>query len=123
MKPEMLVRRLAHKLGYRFRLHRADLAGKPDLVFPSLSKIIFVHGCFWHQHTSDTCKLAHAPRSNLDYWQKKLRRNVERDAAAIADLNEAGWKTLVLWECELKDEEKVRQTLLSFLGERKSSRA
>jgi DNA mismatch endonuclease (patch repair protein) len=119
-KPELLVRRIAHRLGYRFRLHRADLAGKPDLVFPRLRKVIFVHGCFWHQHSSETCKRAHSPRSNLDYWKKKLQRNVARDEAARAELGKVGWETLVLWECELKDVAELENRIIDFLGNRES---
>lgn len=122
MKPEMLVRRLAHKMGYRFRLHRADLAGKPDLVFPRLRKVIFVHGCFWHQHSSDSCKRAHSPRSNLDYWERKLQRNVARDEAVKASLDSAGWEMLVLWECELKDLVQLKEQIASFLGDRGQER-
>lgn len=118
MKPELLVRRVVHRLGYRFRLHRADLPGKPDLVFPRLRKVIFVHGCFWHQHSSETCKRAHAPRSNLDYWQNKLQRNVARDEAARTELGKQGWQTLVLWECELKDVGTLEKCLTDFLGDR-----
>lgn len=116
MKPELFVRRLAHRLGYRFRLHRADLPGKPDLVFPRRKKVIFVHGCFWHQHEALACKMAHTPRSNTEYWGPKLSRNVERDALAQAALAASGWSVLTLWECELKDASAVEQRLTAFLG-------
>jgi len=116
MKPELLVRRLVHGMGYRFRLHRKDLPGRPDLVFPSRRKAIFVHGCFWHQHPDESCKDSRLPKSNGAYWLPKLRRNVERDAAAITSLRRAGWKTLVLWECELRAADKVAIRLRRFLG-------
>lgn len=113
-KPEMLVRRMAHAMGYRFRLHRRDLPGKPDLVFGSKWKAIFVHGCFWHQHPG--CKAGRLPISNADYWHEKLRRNVERDAKAQADLKAMGWKVLTLWDCETKDSEALRNRLAQFLA-------
>ena len=116
MKPELRVRRLAHRLGYRFRLHRADLPGKPDLVFPGRRKVIFVHGCFWHQHPEPGCRAAHTPRSNTDYWGPKLARNVARDSAAQAALREAGWGVLTLWECELKDDAALAAQIQGFLG-------
>lgn len=123
MKPELFVRRMAHRLGYRFRLHRADLPGKPDLVFASRSKVIFVHGCFWHQHDAPTCKAVHTPRSNIEYWGPKLMRNVERDARVQAELIAAGWSVLTLWECELKDAEAAEQRLSDFLGATSATRA
>lgn len=113
-KPEMRVRRLAHFLGYRFRLHRRDLPGSPDLVFPSRSKVIFVHGCFWHGH--DCPRGSRQPKQNAAYWRAKIARNVERDAAAIAALNTQGWRVLVLWECELKDAAALEERLRAFLG-------
>ncbi len=118
MKPEMLVRRMVHGMGFRFRLHRTDLPGKPDLVFPARHKVIFVHGCFWHQHPDPGCKRSHAPRSNDDYWGPKLARNVARDAAALRLLTEAGWEVATVWECELKDALAVATRLKAFLGER-----
>ena len=98
--PEMTVRRLLHSLGYRYRIHRSDLPGKPDLAFPGRRKVIFVHGCFWHQH--EGCKGAHLPKSNSSYWSPKLARNVARDTTHLATLAAAGWDCLVVWECELK---------------------
>jgi DNA mismatch endonuclease (patch repair protein) len=100
-KPEMKVRQLLHRAGYRYRLHRKDLPGRPDIVFPSKRAVIFVHGCFWHQHPG--CPRADRPSSNNDYWTKKLDRNVERDKVNIAELKREGWKSLILWECEIKD--------------------
>jgi DNA mismatch endonuclease (patch repair protein) len=115
MKPEMLVRRLVHGLGYRYRLHGHDLPGRPDLVFAPRRKIIFVHGCFWHQHAG--CKLAHAPRSNISYWRPKLARNVARDAAHLSALKKNGWKVLVVWECQTKNVARLSQRLKRFLGQ------
>ncbi|NWH07333.1 MAG: DNA mismatch endonuclease Vsr [Alphaproteobacteria bacterium] len=113
MKPEMAVRRLAHGMGYRYRLHRRDLPGKPDLVFGPRRAVIFVHGCFWHQHD---CRDGHNPKSNGGYWDAKLRRNVERDAEVRARLEADGWRVLVIWECEARDAEALRATLADFLG-------
>jgi DNA mismatch endonuclease (patch repair protein) len=115
MKPEIIVRRLAHSLGYRFRLHRKDLPGKPDMVFPGRRSIIFVHGCFWHQHPLKDCKDARIPKSNIDYWQPKLLRNRVRDSEHIAALQAQGWRVLVIWECQTKDEMGLKNLLLSFL--------
>jgi DNA mismatch endonuclease (patch repair protein) len=98
--PEMKVRRLLHRAGYRFRLHRNDLPGKPDLVFLSKRAVILVHGCFWHQHPG--CRHADRPSSNNPYWNKKLNRNAERDKANVSALEEKGWRALVLWECEIR---------------------
>lgn len=111
--PELVVRRLAHRLGFRFRLHRRDLPGCPDLVFPRLRKAVFVHGCFWHQHTG--CRRAHVPQSRVEYWLPKLARNTARDTAAQASLVALGWDVLVIWECEVKDLEKLAQQLRLFL--------
>ncbi|TPL07588.1 DNA mismatch endonuclease Vsr [Mesorhizobium sp. B2-4-14] len=100
--PELRTRKAAHSMGLRFRLHRRDLPGKPDLVFPKYRTAIFVHGCFWHQHAA--CKRASRPKSNRDYWDRKLKRNVERDAAAINALAASGWHVGVIWECQTTDE-------------------
>ena len=99
----MFVRRLVYGMGYRYRLHGHDLPGRPDLTFRSRKKVIFVHGCFWHQHADRECNIAHSPRSNLEYWGPKLRRNQERDEENQTKLHEAGWQVLTLWECELKN--------------------
>jgi DNA mismatch endonuclease (patch repair protein) len=99
MLPELAVRSMVHRMGYRFRLHRKDLPGKPDLVFVARRKVIFVHGCFWHAHD---CKTAHRPKSNADYWGPKLKRNQARDERNLVALVAQGWKPLVIWECELK---------------------
>ncbi len=117
MKPEMIVRSLVHRLGYRFRLHAKDLPGKPDLVFRSRRKVIFVHGCFWHQHQKASCSDGRAPKSNLGYWAPKLARNVNRDARNVAALKAFGWRILVVWECEaLGDVAKLSQRIVKFLG-------
>lgn len=111
--PEMLVRRLAHRLGYRFRLHRKDLPGSPDLVFPARRVAMFVHGCFWHGH--DCPRGARMPKANADYWRAKLARNAERDRRALDELAALGWRTAVLWECELKDERALAARLAEAL--------
>lgn len=111
--PEMIVRRLAHGMGYRYRLHRKDLPGKPDLAFPSRRKVIFVHGCFWHQH--HCARGARSPKSNREYWIPKLRRNKERDERNQRLLRESGWDALVIWECEMKDRDVLRDRIAGFL--------
>jgi DNA mismatch endonuclease, patch repair protein len=111
--PEIALRRLIHRLGYRFRLHRRDLPGRPDIVFPARCKIILVHGCFWHQHPG--CPEGRVPGSRPDYWVSKLRRNQVRDAANQSLLEERGWEVLVVWECELKHIAAVTKTVKHFL--------
>ena len=113
-KPELRVRRLLYALGYRYRLHRSDLPGSPDIVFPSRHKVIFVHGCFWHRHHG--CRYATTPKTRSDFWKEKFRQNVERDSRNLENLRELGWDPLVLWQCELKDESRLEARLLSFLG-------
>ena len=113
-KPELLIRRALHTAGLRYRLHAKHLPGKPDLVFPRHRAVIFVHGCFWHQHPG--CREGRLPKSNLAYWLPKLKRNTERDEAALAQLAASGWDVLVLWECETKSLEATRKVLLDFLG-------
>lgn len=115
-KPEMLVRRLTHGIGYRYRLHRRGLPGSPDLVFPSRMKVIFVHGCFWHQHLDPGCKLARLPKSKLDFWGPKLETNRERDARNLVLLAELGWDVLVIWECQTKNREELQARIGEFLG-------
>ena len=111
--PELLLRKMLHRLGYRFRLHSKDLPGKPDLVFPSRRKVIFVHGCFWHQHSG--CREGRVPQSRREYWEPKLNRNQKRDAASQASLEEQGWRFLVVWECELKDTASTLKAVKRFL--------
>lgn len=113
-KPEMLVRKLVHGMGFRFRLHRKDLPGSPDLVFPCLKKVIFVHGCFWHRHPG--CRLAYTPKSNVQFWQDKLEGNARRDAMALTALDALGWEGLVVWECEVSDLPALALTIKSFLA-------
>ena len=119
MQPELKVRSLVHKLGYRFRPHRKDLPGKPDLAFGPRRKVIFVHGCFWHSHN---CKTAHVPKSNLEYWGPKLERNKTRDGKNIDALQAEGWQALVVWECEAGDETGLTKRLRTFLGNVKRRR-
>jgi DNA mismatch endonuclease, patch repair protein len=121
MRPELAVRSLVHKMGYRFRLHRKDLPGNPDLVFVSQRKVIFVHGCFWHSH--EGCKSAHVPKSNLGYWGPKLKRNRARDAKSIAALKADGWKTLVIWECETHGKPTLKKRIRAFLNAHTASRS
>ncbi len=116
MKPEMRVRRLLHGLGYRYRLHRADLPGRPDLVFPSRRKVVFVNGCFWHLH--EGCDHVRIPSSNQDYWIAKLNRNRARDERNLASLEEAGWEVMTVWECDLRDVGATADRLTDFLGEK-----
>jgi DNA mismatch endonuclease, patch repair protein len=111
--PELIIRRLLHGAGYRFRLHRNDLPGKPDLVFPGRHKIIFIHGCFWHGH--DCARGARKPKNNADYWKSKIQRNTTRDLQNIAKLTAAGWETLVIWECDIADRENLLARLRGFL--------
>ena len=114
-RPEITVRRLIFGMGYRYRLHRSDLPGIPDLVFPSKSKVIFVHGCFWHRHKSSTCRLARLPKSRLNFWLPKLEQNRLRDRAKQAKLRKLGWQVLVIWECQLQNIDRLRIKIVAFL--------
>lgn len=114
MKPEMQVRRLLHGLGYRYRLHRKDLPGRPDLVFSARRKVVFVNGCFWHKHSG--CLRVRIPATNRDYWQTKLERNRVRDERNIALLQDDGWEVMTVWECELRDLPETTDRLVAFLG-------
>jgi DNA mismatch endonuclease, patch repair protein len=119
-KPELVVRRLVHGMGYRFRLHRRDLPGTPDLVFPRLRKAILVHGCFWHQHD---CPLGRKqPSANPHYWLPKLVRNVERDGQAQARLAEMGWTVLTVWECQTRHDPYLSSIIADFLRQGPASR-
>jgi len=113
-RPEMRVRRRLHALGFRFRLHRKDLPGRPDLTLPKRRTVIFVHGCFWHSHPG--CKHAALPASNRQYWERKIDRNVERDLENQKLLAEQGWRVLVLWECRIKTPEALDAELAPLLG-------
>jgi DNA mismatch endonuclease, patch repair protein len=112
-QPELIVRRAVRRLGYGYRLHSKDLPGRPDLVFRSRRKVIFVHGCFWHVHQG--CRRATTPRSNEEFWKAKLKRNVERDIANLAALRKEGWGVLTIWQCELKDREALDRRLVEFM--------
>lgn len=112
-KPELLVRRLVHGMGYRYRLHRRDLPGTPDLVFPGRAKVIFIHGCFWHRHAG--CALARLPKSRGDFWLPKLTANAERDARNVRALRRLGWSVLTIWECQLGDTAKLANRIRRFL--------
>jgi DNA mismatch endonuclease (patch repair protein) len=110
--PERLIRSMLHRLGYRFRLHRKELPGTPDIVFPARKSVMFVHGCFWHGHD---CRRGNLPSSNLDFWQAKIAKNRERDGRAHKQLRKDGWTVLTIWECETKNEEKLAKRLSRFL--------
>lgn len=116
MKPEMAVRQLVHSLGFRYRLHGKGMPGKPDLVFAGRKKVIFVNGCFWHQHDSASCKITRVPKSNLEFWKPKLERTKQRDKKHLLDLRKAGWQALVIWECQLKDRAALQKKITSFLN-------
>lgn len=113
-KPEMALRKLVFSLGYRYRLYQARLPGKPDLVFPGRKKVIFIHGCFWHRHIG--CKNTRWPKSKLDFWKPKLLGNARRDRQKMAELVDMGWTPLVIWECELRDADRLTDMIKTFLG-------
>jgi DNA mismatch endonuclease, patch repair protein len=121
--PEMAVRRIIHRLGFRYRLHVRKLPGTPDIVLPRLKKAVLVHGCFWHQHRG--CRLAKSPHSRPEYWLPNLARNQERDKNAENALSRLGWEVLVIWECEVGNAEQLQRTLSNFLstGQAPSNRA
>jgi DNA mismatch endonuclease, patch repair protein len=116
--PEWLVRRMLHAQGLRYRLHSKKLPGKPDIVFGSRKKVIFVHGCFWHGHD---CPKGKAPKSRMEYWGPKLRANRRRDDEAVAQLSELGWDSLIVWQCETKDPEALSEKLWVFLHDHSKS--
>lgn len=116
-KPELAVRKIVHSLGYRYRLHCRDLPGKPDLVFRSRRKVIFVHGCFWHLHPKKQCVDARHPKSNLSYWRPKLLRNVQRDRKHFTSLRRMGWEVLVVWDCEIKKTDQLIARVVGFLND------
>ena len=115
-KPELVVRRLASGLGYRYRLHGRGLPGRPDLVFRGRRRVLFVHGCFWHLHLGK-CKRAGLPKSRLEFWLPKLEANRRRDRSVEAKLRMRGWRVLVIWECQLNDIDRVRARIVRFMGE------
>ncbi len=114
-KPELLVRRLVHGMGYRYRLHRRDLPGSPDLVFPSRRKVILVHGCFWHRHPDPQCPLTRTPKSRPDFWLPKFEANHQRDLRNEAQLEALGWGILVVWECQLRHLPIIEARVREFL--------
>ena|ERR1700722_8801243 len=114
-QPEMIVRRMVHSMGYRYRLHGKLLPGRPDIVFASRKKVIFVHGCFWHRHSALSCKLARLPKSKLQFWLSKLNANQARDQKSRIQLRGLGWKSLVIWECQLKRRAFIERKIRSFL--------
>lgn len=113
-KPEMLVRSLLHRLGYRFSLHRKDLPGTPDIVFPKRRLVLFVHGCFWHRHD---CRRGRLPKTHLEYWEPKLAANKARDQRKELELTEHGWRVATVWECELDDMQTLSERLIALLSE------
>lgn len=113
-KPEITVRRIVHGMGYRYRLHAADLPGRPDLVFRSRKKVIFVHGCFWHQHG---CHIYRQPRTRLAFWEPKLAQNKLRDTKVRRELRKLGWRSMVIWECQLSNDRRLRVDIARFLEE------
>lgn len=114
-KPELLVRSIVHRMGYRFRVNRRDLPGSPDIVLPRHHKAIFVHGCFWHGHKR--CRRASRPKANELFWNKKLDENIERDRSKLRALRGAGWRVLIIWECETRNPEKLASKLEKFMYE------
>ena len=121
-KPELTVRRMLHAMGYRYRLHVAELPGKPDLVFPGKRKVIEVRGCFWHQHEDSRCGIARRPKSNREYWLPKLERNTVRDAKHEEELRALGWGVLVVWECEVQAGSEFLERVVAFLDDVESGR-
>lgn len=113
-KPEMAVRRLVHRLGFRYRLHDRKLPGQPDMVFAAKKSVIFVHGCFWHRHKD--CASCRLPKSRLEFWKPKLEENRKRDSRNERKLRREGWRVLVLWECEVSDHERLKSRILEFLN-------
>lgn len=116
-KPEITVRKIIYSLGYRYRLHRKDLPGKPDLAFIKKKKVIFINGCFWHGHSG--CKKSALPDTNYEFWNKKIKNNVNRDTLNYKRLKDMGWKYLVIWQCEIKNDnlENIKSNIIHFLNE------
>ncbi len=113
-KPELAIRQMVFRLGYRYRLHGKDLPGRPDLVFPGRKKVIFVHGCYWHRH--EACSLTSTPKTRKEFWNNKFRENVERDRRNMADLAKGGWSVLTVWQCEINNPD-IEERLTNFLEE------
>ena len=116
-KPEITVRKIIHSLGYRYRLHRKDLPGKPDLAFIKIRKVIFINGCFWHGHSG--CKKSALPDTHYEFWNNKIKNNVNRDTLNYKRLEDMGWKYLVIWQCEIKNDnlENIKSNIIHFLNE------
>ncbi len=108
-RPERLVRSLLHRMGYRFRLHRKDLPGRPDIILPRHKTVVLVHGCYWHRHAG--CRLAYTPKSNIEFWQGKFTENVSRDVRQSQELTTLGWRVITVWECETKDQDVLAEQL------------
>ena len=121
MKPELFVRSMVHRLGYRFRLHRRGMPGKPDLVLPRYRTVIFVNGCFWHWHPDPSCPIAGLPKTNLGYWEPKLTRTRIRDREHTTSLEAEGWRVLTVWECHLRSPDDVVYWIREFLDSGKSA--
>jgi len=117
-KPELLVRSMLHKMGYRFRLYRRDLPGNPDIILPKFKKVIFVHGCFWHGH--ENCMRSKRPTTNREFWNDKLSKNISRDKKNTEKLHDKGWESLIIWTCETKNREHLKQKLEAFFVENKT---
>lgn len=113
--PELAVRKVLYRMGYRYRLHSAIVPGKPDIVLTKFKSVIFVHGCFWHRHSG--CKFAYTPKSREEFWTKKFEANVRRDEVVKKQLSELGWRILIIWECETKSSDIIENRLRGFLGE------
>jgi DNA mismatch endonuclease, patch repair protein len=117
--PELVVRQLLHRMGFRFGLHRRDLPGRPDIVLPKHKAVVFVHGCFWHGHG---CAKGRLPKSRLDFWGPKFQRNRNRDAESVKMLKADGWRVLTIWQCQIKETERLRKKLAKFFGQRVASK-
>lgn len=113
-KPELKVRSMLHRLGYRFRLHRKDLPGSPDIVLPKYKTVFFVHGCYWHRH--EGCRFAYNPKSRVEFWTKKFKENVKRDQKNLAALGGLGWKVVVIWECELRNIHALKEKIINLFS-------
>ena len=114
-KPEIAVRKLLHSLGYRFRLHRKDLPGSPDIVLPKYKTVIFVHGCFWHRH--ENCKYASTPKTRQEFWNKKFKKNIERDLEIQETIKNIEWRSVVIWECETKNIDNLKEKIIDVFNE------
>jgi DNA mismatch endonuclease (patch repair protein) len=115
-RPEIALRKIIYEMGYRYRLNRGDLPGTPDIAFIARRRAVFVHGCFWHAHDDPACKLARQPKTHSEFWEKKFKRNRERDARSEAALRSMGWDVMVVWECRLRSPDSLMPELMQFLG-------